>query len=173
MALAETPVQLRGMLLRHGLLMVAAGAIPGIAGAQLTGRFLESLMDGAKAIGLVNVFELCFCSSLLVGSASIWSATRHIARLDITSILRSEPDTRRPTRAKSKTKLEDVTRPIGFAHPSDFEEAPVSCAPAIPGNGSGRDHHNPCRKSHAAKLDGRSAEGHAYTQFPSSLDDEI
>ena len=52
LALGTTPVQLRGMLLRHGLLMVVAGAIPGIAGAQLTGRSLESLMDGAKPIGL-------------------------------------------------------------------------------------------------------------------------
>ena len=55
MALGRTPVQLRSMLLRHGLLMVVAGAIPGIAGAQLTGRFLESLMDGAKPTGISNV----------------------------------------------------------------------------------------------------------------------
>jgi ABC-type antimicrobial peptide transport system permease subunit len=40
MALGTTPVRLRGMLLRQGLLMVVAGAIPGIAGAQLIGRFL-------------------------------------------------------------------------------------------------------------------------------------
>ncbi|MGA8345465.1 MAG: FtsX-like permease family protein [Candidatus Sulfotelmatobacter sp.] len=53
MALGTTPVRLRGMLLRQGLLMVVAGAIPGIAGAQLIGRFLESLMDGAKPIGRV------------------------------------------------------------------------------------------------------------------------
>jgi predicted permease len=52
LALGTTPVHLRSMLLRRGLLTVAAGAIPGIAGAQLTGRFLESLMDGAKPIGL-------------------------------------------------------------------------------------------------------------------------
>ena len=52
MALGSTPVRLRGMLLRQGLLMVAAGAIPGIAGAELSGRFLESVVDGAKPIGL-------------------------------------------------------------------------------------------------------------------------
>jgi ABC-type antimicrobial peptide transport system permease subunit len=89
MALGRTPVQLRGMLLRHGLLMVAAGAIPGIAGAHFTGRFLESLMHGAKPIGLVASSSLVLLFAL-VASASIWSATRHIARLDITSILRSE-----------------------------------------------------------------------------------
>ena len=32
MALGTTPVRVRGMLLRQGLLMVVAGAIPGIAG---------------------------------------------------------------------------------------------------------------------------------------------
>jgi putative ABC transport system permease protein len=89
MALGRTPVQLRGMLLRDGLVMVASGAIPGIAGAQLTGVFLERLMDGAKPISMAAsaVLVLLFA---LVASASIWSATRRIATLDIVSILRSE-----------------------------------------------------------------------------------
>ena len=89
LALGTTPVQLRGMLLRHGLLMVVAGAIPGIAGAQLTGRFLESLMDGAKPIGLATSSGLVLLFAV-VASASIWSATRRIGTLDIMSILRSE-----------------------------------------------------------------------------------
>jgi putative ABC transport system permease protein len=89
MALGRTPVQLRGMLLRQGLLMVAAGAIPGIAGAQLTGRFLESLIDGAKSVDLVTSAGVVLFFAL-VASASIGSATRRIARLDINSILRSE-----------------------------------------------------------------------------------
>ena len=89
MALGRTPAQLRGMLLRRGLLMVMAGAIPGIAGAHLTGRFLESLMDGAKPIGVATSAGLVLLFAL-VASASISGATRGIARLDITSILRSE-----------------------------------------------------------------------------------
>ena len=89
MALGTTPVRLRGMLLRQGMLMVAAGAIPGIAGAQLTGHFLESLMEGAKPVGLAASALLVLLFAL-VASASIWSATRNIARLDIASILRSE-----------------------------------------------------------------------------------
>lgn len=89
MALGRTPVQLRGMLLRHGLLMVAAGAIPGVIAAQLTGRFLESLMDGAKPIGLATSAGLVLLFAV-VASASIWFATRRIATLDITAILRSE-----------------------------------------------------------------------------------
>jgi len=89
MALGTTPVRLRSMLLRQGLLMVAAGAIPGIAGAQLTGRFLESLMDGAKPIGLAASAGLVLLFAI-VAAASIWSATRRIAGLDIIAILRSE-----------------------------------------------------------------------------------
>jgi putative ABC transport system permease protein len=89
MALGSTAVRLRGMLLRQGLLMVVAGAIPGIAGAQFTGRFLASLMDGAKPIGLGTSAGLVLFFAL-VASASIWSATRRIARFDIIAILRRE-----------------------------------------------------------------------------------
>jgi ABC-type antimicrobial peptide transport system permease subunit len=89
MALGRTPVQLRGLLLRQGLLIVMTGAVPGIVGAQLTGQYLASLIDGAKPVGLVMSagVVLLFAG---IASTSIWSATRSIARLDITSILRSE-----------------------------------------------------------------------------------
>jgi putative ABC transport system permease protein len=89
MALGTTPVRLRGMLLRQGLLMVVAGAIPGIALARFTGRFLESLIAGAQPIGLAASSSLVLLATV-VTSASIWSATRSIARLDIAAILRSE-----------------------------------------------------------------------------------
>jgi putative ABC transport system permease protein len=89
MALGRTPGQLRSMLLEQGLLMIVAGAIPGIAGAQLTGRFLESLMDGAKPIGPATSAGLILFFAV-VASASIWSATRRIAKFDIIAILRSE-----------------------------------------------------------------------------------
>src|SRR5262249_49200187 len=52
LALGTTTVRLRGMLLRQGLLMVATGALPGIAGARLMARFLESLVEGARSIDL-------------------------------------------------------------------------------------------------------------------------
>jgi ABC-type antimicrobial peptide transport system permease subunit len=89
MALGRTPLQLRAILVRQGLLMVVAGAIPGIAGAELTGRFLESLIDGARPVGLATSFSLVLLFAM-VASASIWSATRRIASLDIIAILRSE-----------------------------------------------------------------------------------
>jgi predicted permease len=89
LALGTTPVRLRGMLLRQGLLMIVASAIPGIAGAQLSGRFLETLIDGAKPIGLGMSASLILLLGL-VASISIWSGSRRIASFDITAILRSE-----------------------------------------------------------------------------------
>lgn len=89
LALGTTPVRLRGMILRQGLLMVLAGAIPGIGGAQLTGRLLHTLISGAKPVGPgISAGLIVFLS--IVASASIWSASHRIARLDIISILRSE-----------------------------------------------------------------------------------
>jgi len=89
MALGTTPLRLRGMLLRQGLLMVAAGAIPGIVGARLSGHFIESLMDGAKPVDMATSAGLVLFLAL-VASTSIWAATRRIAALDIMSILRGE-----------------------------------------------------------------------------------
>jgi putative ABC transport system permease protein len=89
MAVGSTPVQLRGMLLRQGLLMVAAGAIPGIAGAQFTGRFLESLVDGAKPVDMVVAAGLVLFVAL-IASTSIWAATRRIVTMDVVSVLRAE-----------------------------------------------------------------------------------
>jgi len=89
LAVGATPVRLRVMLLRQALLTVVAGAIPGIAGAQLAGRFLENLIEGAKPVGLGTSAGLILLLSL-VASASIWSASRRIARFDITAILHTE-----------------------------------------------------------------------------------
>ena len=89
MALGTTPGRLRAMLLRQGLLTVAAGAIPGIAGARLTGRFLENLIEGARSADLVTSTSLLLFLAM-VAAASIWSATRRISALDIVTILRSE-----------------------------------------------------------------------------------
>jgi putative ABC transport system permease protein len=89
LALGATPIRLRGVLLGQGLLAVAAGTIPGIAGAVLTGRFLESLVAGARSIDFAT-FILLILFIALIASASIWAATRRIARLDILEILRIE-----------------------------------------------------------------------------------
>jgi putative ABC transport system permease protein len=89
LALGATPVKLRGALLRQGLLPVAAGAITGIAGAVLIERFLESLVTGAKSIDPAT-FILLILFITAIASASIWAATRRIARLDVMEILRTE-----------------------------------------------------------------------------------
>jgi putative ABC transport system permease protein len=88
MALGTTPARLRGMLLRQGLLMVAAGAIPGIAAARLTGRFLETLIDGAISVDMIASVGLVMFLAL-IASVSIWAASRRIATLDIVAILRA------------------------------------------------------------------------------------
>lgn len=89
LALGATPVELRGTVLWQGLRTVAAGAILGIVGARLTGRFLESLVEGAKSVDPATII-LSFLLIALIASASIWAGTRRIARLDILDILRIE-----------------------------------------------------------------------------------
>lgn len=89
LGLGTTPVRLRCILLRQGLLMVVASAIPGVAGAQLSGHFLQILIDGAKPIGLGTSAGVVLLLAL-VASTSIWSASRRVAKFDITAILRSE-----------------------------------------------------------------------------------
>jgi putative ABC transport system permease protein len=89
MALGAAPAGLRLSILRRGFLLLGAGALPGIAGAVLSGRFLESLVEGAKPA----TTEICLISLALIGivaGVSIWMAARPIATLDIAEVLRSE-----------------------------------------------------------------------------------
>jgi putative ABC transport system permease protein len=89
LALGATPVVLRGALLRQGLFTVAVGAICGIVGAILTGRFLENFVEGAKSVDpAILILSILFIT--LIASASIWVGTRRITHLDITDILRIE-----------------------------------------------------------------------------------
>lgn len=89
LALGTTPLRLRGMLLRQGLLTIVIAAIPGLAAAQLSGRFAETLIDGAKPIGL-GISAGLVLLFVLIATTSIWSATHRITRFDITAILRAE-----------------------------------------------------------------------------------
>ncbi len=89
LALGTTPGRLRAAMLRQALITVAWGAIPGVLGAMLSGRFIESLIDGAKPISIPE----CVSAALLIGAtaaAAVWSATRRVARLDIMEVLRTE-----------------------------------------------------------------------------------
>jgi putative ABC transport system permease protein len=89
LALGATPLRLRGILLAQGLLTVAVGAVPGIAGARFSGRLLQSLVYGAKPIDFAT-FTFCVLFIASVTSMSIWAATSRIARLDLMVTLRNE-----------------------------------------------------------------------------------
>ena len=89
MALGTTPARLRAGLVRQGLIPIAAGAIPGIAGAVLSGRLLESLVDGAKSVNAAT-YAATVLFIALIAATGIWVATRPIARLHIAEILRTE-----------------------------------------------------------------------------------
>jgi putative ABC transport system permease protein len=89
MALGTTPARLRAVLLRQGLLTIAAGAVPGIAVAVLSGRLLESLVDGAKSVSPAT-YAATVLSIVFIATLGIWAATRPITRLDVAEILRTE-----------------------------------------------------------------------------------
>ncbi len=89
MALGTTPAGLRLSLLRQGLLTIGAGAIPGIAGAIVAGRFLESLVEGGRPTNTAT-YAASVILIALVAAAGIGAATRPVARLDIAEILRAE-----------------------------------------------------------------------------------
>src|SRR5690349_14902499 len=55
LALGTTAGRLRGRLIRHGLLTVCLGAIPGIAGALSVSRYLPALLPGAEPVS----FAVC------------------------------------------------------------------------------------------------------------------
>jgi predicted permease len=88
MALGTTPARLRLSLVRRGLIPIAAGAIPGIVGAVLSGRLLESLVAGTKSVNAV-AYGAAVLGMALIAAAGIWAATRRIAQLDIMAILRT------------------------------------------------------------------------------------
>ncbi len=89
MALGTTPEHLRAILLKRELLVVLASAVLGIAGAQLTGHLLRAIVDGARPAGLVTSVSVLFFLAA-IASASVWSATRPIVKMDIVAILRNE-----------------------------------------------------------------------------------
>ncbi|HXX21814.1 MAG TPA: ABC transporter permease [Terriglobia bacterium] len=89
LALGTTPKRLRVRLLWEGLAPIAGGAIPGIAGAVLSGRLLETLVEGSKSVNAAT-YASCVLFIAFVAAIGIWAATRPIARLEITEILRTE-----------------------------------------------------------------------------------
>jgi len=89
LALGTTPGRLRARHLWQGLVPIAGGTIPGIAGAVLSSRLLESIVEGAKSVNAAT-YAACVLFIVLVAALGIWLATRPIARLEIIEILRTE-----------------------------------------------------------------------------------
>ena len=89
LALGTTPGRLRATMLRQSSLTIALGALAGLAMAIGFGRYLQSLVRGAdSAIVATSIFAVLVTA--VVAAAATWSATRHIARLDIGDVLRAE-----------------------------------------------------------------------------------
>lgn len=89
MALGATPRQVRRMLLVESSLVIAAGAVLGVGGARLAGRFLESLVQGAQPVDLPASAAVALSLSA-AAAITIWTATRRIPRLDLMEIMRTE-----------------------------------------------------------------------------------
>jgi putative ABC transport system permease protein len=89
MALGATPAGLRLRLLCEGFLTIAVGAVAGVAGAVLSGKFLESLVEGAKGANAAT-YVGAILSIASIAAVGIWVATRPLARLDIVEVLRTE-----------------------------------------------------------------------------------
>jgi putative ABC transport system permease protein len=89
LALGTTPERLRARHLWQGLVPIAGGAIPGIAGSILSSRLLESIVEGAKSVNAAT-YAACVLFIAFVAALGIWLATRPIARLEIIEILRTE-----------------------------------------------------------------------------------
>jgi hypothetical protein len=53
------------------------------------GRFLQSLVPGAAPAPVAGL-ALAVVATALVSASAIWTATRHVARLDISDVLRAE-----------------------------------------------------------------------------------
>jgi putative ABC transport system permease protein len=89
LALGTIPGRLRGGMLWQTLVVVAAGAAAGLALAIVFGRFLQSLVRGAEGATL-SESSVAVAVTALVSAAAIWTATRHVARLDISDVLCAE-----------------------------------------------------------------------------------
>lgn len=71
------------------MLIVAAGGFAGFVLAAFLGRYLQSLVHGAAGT-TIGGSAVAGLFTAITAAIAIWSATRHIARLDIADVLRAE-----------------------------------------------------------------------------------
>ena len=89
LAVGATTGGVRSLLLRQSLLPMMGGAVAGVAGAAILGRYLQHLIKGAEITGI----QVCGgAAAMLISAAAlaVWSATRRIVRMDPTAALRTE-----------------------------------------------------------------------------------
>jgi hypothetical protein len=89
LALGTTATRLRAKFVRRALVTVVFGTVCGVACAASTGKLLTNLIEGAKGLDAAT-YVLVTIAICLVAAASVWLATRRVARMDVMEILRAE-----------------------------------------------------------------------------------
>jgi predicted permease len=88
LALGTTPGGLRAMLLGQTLSVVGAGGLAGVVLTMLLGNYMASLVKDASPDARLTAVALA--SIGILTATAIWTATRHVSRLDIAEVLRAE-----------------------------------------------------------------------------------
>jgi putative ABC transport system permease protein len=88
LALGTTPGGLRAMLLGQTLIIVGAGAVAGLVLTTMLGTSMASLVKNASPDARLTAVALA--SIGILTTTAIWTATRHVSRLDIVEVLRAE-----------------------------------------------------------------------------------
>jgi putative ABC transport system permease protein len=89
LAVGASPRRVRWMLLREGLVPVAAGLLAGVLSASSLGQVLQHLIANASPVSpWISFGEAFLLAAVLAGT--IWSATNRILRMDPTAVLKSE-----------------------------------------------------------------------------------
>jgi putative ABC transport system permease protein len=89
LALGASRVRVRSMIVRESLTPIALGAIGGILGAILSGRYLEHLVVNAKPLEVPHCL-MAAVFLLVTAAAAIWRATAGVLRIDPMDALRAE-----------------------------------------------------------------------------------
>lgn len=88
LALGTTPRDLRATLLGQTLIVVGAGALAGVTLTMMLGTYMASLLKDASLNAPLTAVALAAVGVL--AATAIWTATRHVSRLDIADVLRAE-----------------------------------------------------------------------------------